>query len=130
MAFCDENTGYIGVSIRGDSSNYLYGTPDGGLTWERVEVPVHADAYYVDAPVPVVFHEDGEVQMAIVLRNVVGQSDRYVLYENPNPADFRSWQLIEILPYEEVKGYHLSDRNMGYFIDGSGTLHKWEYDAP
>ncbi len=130
MAFCDENTGYIGVSIRGDSSNYLYGTPDGGLTWERVEVPVHADAYYVDAPVPVVFHEDGEVQMAIVLRNVVGQSDRYVLYENPNPADFRSWQLIEILPYEEVKGYHLSDRNTGYFIDGSGTLHKWEYDAP
>lgn len=130
MAFCDENTGYIGVSIRGDSSNYLYGTPDGGLTWERVGVPVHADAYYVDAPVPVVFHEDGEVQMAIVLRNVVGQSDRYVLYENPNPADFRSWQLIEILPYEEVKGYHLSDRNTGYFIDGSGTLHKWEYDAP
>lgn len=129
MAFCDENTGYIGVSIRGDSSNYLYGTPDGGLTWESVEVPVHTDAYYVDAPVPVVFHEDGAVQMAIVLRNVGGRTDRYVLYENPHPADFSTWQIIEILPYEEIKGYSLSDQDTGYFIDGDGVLRKWEYDG-
>ncbi len=129
MAFCSDGVGYIGVSHRGEIS-YLYGTTDGGMTWESVDVPVHADAYYADSLAPVVFYEDGTPKMAVVLRDVVGQSDRYVLYENPRPADFMTWQLIRILPYEDVRSYCIVDEDTGYFIDGSGMLHEWKYEFP
>ena len=127
MAFCSEDVGYVGVSHRQELS-YLYGTTDGGETWESVDVPVHADAYYSDSLAPVVFYEDGMLKMAVVLKNVVGQSHRYVLYENPRPADFMTWQLIRILPYDDVRSYCLTDKNTGYFIDGDGLLQKWEYE--
>lgn len=128
MAFCDEETGYIGVNSRGEE-NYLYGTTDGGGIWESVDVPVHADAYYSDSLAPVVFYEDGMPKMAVVLRNVVGQSHRYVLYENPRPADFMTWQLIQILPYDDIRSYWFADKDTGYFVDGDGMLQKWEYDG-
>lgn len=127
MAFCSEDVGYIGVSHRHELS-YLYGTTDGGETWESVDVPVHADAYYADSLAPVVFYEDGRPKMALVLRDVVGQSDRYVLYINPRPADFMTWQLIQIVPYDDVRSYWFTDKDTGYFIDGYGMLQKWEYD--
>ena len=130
MAFCSENVGYIGVSHRHETS-YLYGTTDGGKTWESVDVPVHADAYYADSIAPVVFYEEGMPQMAVVLKSVgPGERIRFVLYENPRPADFATWQLIRILPYEEVRSYSLLDGDTGYFIDGDGTLQKWKYDGP
>lgn len=128
MAFCSRDTGYIGVSPRHET-NYLYGTRDGGRTWESVSVPVHEDAYYADAPVPAVFYENGEPRMAIVLRDVVGQSDRYVLYENFTPSEFRTWQIIQIVPFDMVKGYCMTNRNAGRFIDGNGALHSWEYGS-
>lgn len=129
MAFCSRDTGYIGVSPRHET-DYLYGTQDGGRTWESVSVPVHEDAYYADAPVPAVFYENGEPRMAIVLRDVVGQSDRYVLYENFTPSEFETWQIIQIVPFDMVKGYCMTDRNSGFFIDGNGALHGWEYGSP
>ncbi|MDE5818161.1 MAG: hypothetical protein K2I07_02425 [Lachnospiraceae bacterium] len=128
MAFCDEETGYIGVNSRGEE-NYLYGTTDGGKTWESVDVPVHTDAYYSDSLAPVVFYEDGTPKMAVVLKNVVEPSNRYVLYINPRPADFMTWRLIRILPYDDVRSFCLTDKNTGYFIDGDGLLQKWEYDG-
>lgn len=129
MAFCSEDVGYIGVSHRQELS-YLYGTTDGGMTWESVDVPVHTDAYYSDSLAPVVFYEDGMPKMALVLRNVVGQSDRYVLYENPRPADFMTWRLIRILPYDDIRNYCFTDEETGYFVDGSGILHEWKYEFP
>lgn len=129
MAFCSQDTGYIGVSPRHET-DYLYGTQDGGRTWESVSVPVHADANYADAPMPAVFYEDGEARMAIVLRNVVGQSERYVLYENPTPAEFETWQMIQIVPFDGVSSYCLTDQDTGYFIDKNGALHGWEYGSP
>lgn len=68
--------------------------------------------------------------MAIVLRDVVGQSDRYVLYENFTPSEFETWQIIQIVPFDMVKGYCMTDRNSGCFIDGNGALHGWEYGSP
>ncbi|MBD5531868.1 MAG: hypothetical protein HDQ98_06665 [Lachnospiraceae bacterium] len=129
MAFCSEDVGYIGVSHRGELS-YLYGTTDGGTTWESVDVPVHADAYYADSLAPVVFYEDGMPKMAVVLKNAVGQSHRYVLYINPRPDDFMTWRLIRILPYDEIRNYCFTDEETGYFIDGSGMLHEWKYEFP
>lgn len=129
MAFCSDNVGYIGVSHRQELS-YLYSTTDGGMTWESVDVPVHADAYYADSLAPVVFYEDGMPKMAVVLENAVGQSRRYVLYINPRPDDFMTWQLIQILPYDDVRNYCFTDEETGYFIDGSGMLHEWKYEFP
>lgn len=129
MAFCSEDFGYIGVSHRGEL-RYLYGTTDGGETWESLDLPVHADAVYADGLEPVRFYADGREQIAVVLKNI-GEEMRYVLYQNHGAADHLiTWQLIWILPYENIRSYCIVDEETGYFVDGSGMLHEWKYEFP
>lgn len=129
MAFCSEDFGYIGVSHRGEL-RYLYGTADGGETWESLDLPVHADAIYADGLEPVRFYADGREQIAVVLKNI-GEEMRYVLYQNHGAAEHLiTWQLIRILPYENIRSYCIVDEETGYFVDGSGMLHEWKYEFP
>ena len=130
MAFCGAETGYIGVSHRGEPA-YLYGTQDGGKTWQSLSLPIYADAAYADGLSPVLFYAEGKAQAAVVLKNVSTDSVWYVLYENHNAAEtLDSWELIRILSYDEVRSYSPLDESTGYFIDGDGMLHKWKYELP
>lgn len=123
IAFCGEEVGYIGTTYHGED-NYLYGTRDGGETWESLTLPVHATAAYVDGLAPVLYGED-RTQAAVVLRNG-GENSQYVLYRNNRAAeDLNTWELIRILPYEDIRSYSFTDADTGYFIDGDGKLHEW-----